>query len=352
MQIHATNIQGLGASQVVISFLDSCSRLGYISDSKVYLPYNGYLSNYKPINTNIIRYKRILPNGFSRLIECLFSRFIFSNEETIVLGDIPLRGINNQIVLVHQSNLIYPSINSFSSKELNFRLNRFLFSINNKYARKIIVQTAAMAEELVASYPSIKKKVFIVPQPVPNWLEKNQNTENAIVENKIILFYPAAYYPHKKHEFLNSLNNYLKQNNIEFSNVEIWVTLGDNDFESLKSIKFLKNLGNLSSDQMNFFYKKANALLFLSSMESYGLPLIEAISINLPILTVDFNYSRSICEDSVYYFSPYSESSFFKAFEKLKMDLVLKIRPNYSTVLKKFPKSWDIVVENFICAVK
>ena len=139
MQIHATNIKGIGASQVVISFLDSCSRLGYISNSKIYLPFEGYLSRYNPQNGHIIRYKRILPNGFSRLIECFFSRFIFPNEATIVLGDIPLRGIYNQIILVHQSNLVYPKVNPYSSKKLNFRLNRFMFSINNKYANKIIM---------------------------------------------------------------------------------------------------------------------------------------------------------------------------------------------------------------------
>ena len=347
MQIHATNIQGLGASQVVISFLDSCSRMRGLSNSKIYLPIDGYLARYRPQNGIVIRYKRILPNGFSRVIECLFSRFIFSNDTTIVLGDIPLRGIYNQIILVHQSNLIYPRVNPYSSKRLNFRLNRFLFSINNKYANKIIVQTNAMAEELIASYPKIEKKVVIVPQPVPQWLDKEQMVSNDLLNDKIILFYPAAFYPHKKHEFLGSLHNYLKVNEVDFSNVEIWITLSDQDFELFKSIPFLKNLGNLSSNQMNFFYKKANALLFLSSMESYGLPLIEALTLNLPILTVDFSYSRWICEESAYYFSPYSESSFLIAFERLKNDLRLDIKPNYLKVLKKFPESWDRVVEKF-----
>lgn len=347
MQIHATNIQGLGASQVVVSFLDSCSKMERFSCSNIYLPINGYLSNYDPKNGKVVRYKRILPNGISRVVECLFSRFIFPNKPTIVLGDIPLRGIYNQILLVHQSNLIYPSVNAYSSKGINFRLTRFLFSINNKYAKKIIVQTAAMAEDLIASYPRIEKKVCIVPQPVPQWLEKEQIVKNKILNNKIILFYPAAFYPHKKHVFLKTLNDYLLQNKVAFSDVEIWLTLSDSDFEEFKAIPFLKNLGNLSSDGMNLFYKKANALLFLSSMESYGLPLIEAVTLNLPILTVDFTYSRWICEDSAYYFSPYSESSFLTAFNSLKNDLNLNVNPNYTTVLNKFPKSWDSVVEIF-----
>jgi len=348
MQIHATNIQGLGASQVVVSFLDSCSKMGYLNCSQIYLPSDGFLSNYHPQNGNVVRYKRKLPNGISRVIECVFSVFIFSNETTIVLGDIPLRGIYNQVVLVHQPNLIYPRVNSYSSKGLNFRLSRFLFSINHKFAKKIIVQTDAMAEGLIKSYPSIKYKVVVVPQPVPNWLDKMPVKYGGIRDNKIILFYPAACYPHKKHEFLGALDEYIKQNNIDFSDIEIWVTLSDIDFENFKSITFLKNLGKLSSDQMNLFYKKTDALLFLSSMESYGLPLIEAVTLNLPILTVDFNYSRWICEESAYYFEPYSENSFLEAINKLKSDLCTNQMPDYSNVLKKFPKSWDSVVEKFV----
>jgi hypothetical protein len=348
MQIHATNIQGLGASQVVVSFLDSCSKMGYLDNVLIYLPSLGFLSNYHPQNGKVIRYNRKMPNGISRLLECLFSALIFPKRTTIVLGDIPLRGIYNQIVLVHQPNLIYPKFNPYSSKGLNFRLNRFLFSINHKFAKKIIVQTGAMADDLIKSYPSIKNKIAVVPQPVPNWLEKKPVFVNEIRDNKMILFYPSAFYPHKKHEFLNSLNDYLNQNNINFQDIEVWVTLSDFDFENFKSIPFVKNLGILSSNQMNHFYKKTNALLFLSSAESYGLPLIEAVTLNLPILTVDLNYSRWICEETAYYFEPYSEKSFIEAILKLKNDLSCSINPNYSEVLKKFPESWDDVVEKFM----
>lgn len=349
MQIHATNIQGIGACQVIISFLNSCSKMGQLDYSKVYLPTSGYLSNYKPHNGIVKRYERKLPNGISRVIECIFSKFIFSNESTIVLGDIPLRGICNQIVLVHQSNLIYPKINSYSSKGLNFRISRLLFSMNHKYAKKIIVQTGAMAQDLIQSYPKIKEKVIVSPQPVPYWLNTNiKNVNRDSDKQKIILFYPAAYYPHKMHKFLISINNYLKDNSIDFSNVEVWLTLSDKDFASFQSIKFLKNLGKLSPEDMNYYYKKADALLFLSSMESYGLPLIEAVTLHLPILTVDFSYSRWVCEDQAYYFVPYSEVSFLKAVLSLTNDYKLSKTPDYSQVLKKFPNSWDEVVKTFI----
>ena len=348
MQIHATNIHGLGASQVVKSFLDASSNLGFLDTTTIYLPSTGLLSNYIPNKGQVKRYKRILPNNISRLFECLFSRFLFSNEKTIILGDIPLRGIKNQVVLVHQPNLVYPRINSNSSSSLGFRFNRFLFSVNNKFASTIIVQTGAMADDLIKSYPGIKERVVISPQPVPSWLKKEVFIKNKKSNgSKLILFYPAAFYPHKKHQFLISLNNYIINNSMDLSNFEIWVTLDEEDFSVFKSIPFLKNMGRLSTSEMNLFYKKVDALLFLSSMESYGLPLIESVTLNLPIVTVGFNYSRWICENEAYYFEPYNVDSFIKAIESFRIDYEMDVVSNYDKILKKFPESWDVIATTF-----
>lgn len=350
MQIHATNINGLGASQVVISFLEAAEELGVLENAIIYLPETGALSRHR-LNTGTFKsYKRILPNAFSRLLEVIFSKFIFKNIETIVLGDIPLRGIDNQIVLVHQLNLVYPSVNSYSSKSLNFRVNRFLFSINHKFAKKIIVQTGAMAEEMIVSYPQIKDKIIISPQPVPNWLS-SRNNNNIEKSNKIKFFYPAAFYPHKKHVFLLGLDIFLKNNKIDHKNFEIWVTLKDEEFEAFKKIKFLKNLGRLNTDEMNSYYSKCDSLLFLSSMESYGLPLLEALTLNLPILVADFKYSRWMCEDSTYYFKPYSNESFVLSLNEVIKDIQHNKIRNFKNVLNKFPDNWEEVVHVFINAL-
>lgn len=354
IQIHATNIHGLGASQVVKSFLDSFSNLDDFEKVSVYLPSNGILQDYEPKNGIVKRFNRILPNSISRVIESVFSRFFFPNVTTIVLGDIPLRGIKNQVVLVHQSNLIYPNVNPYSSKKINFRISRFLFLINCGFAKKIIVQTDAMANEMIQSYPKIMSKVIVCPQPVPNWLEHKTIATEALEkeDKKVKLIYPAASYPHKKHDFLISLHAYLQKNNINFGKVEILVTLKEVDFEMFKAIPFVKNLGVLSQDEMNFQYKNVQGLLFLSSMESYGLPLIEAVTLDLPVLTVDFPYSRWVCNDEGYYFEPYSEISFFEVLSVFCNDIEDNKKPDYSNIIKKFPVSWGIVVEEFLKACK
>ena len=354
MQIHATNISGLGASHVVSSFLDSYLENNN-SETLIHLPSSGPLLNFDHKHAVIKRYNRLIPNVISRFIECYLSYLFFPDIQTIVLGDIPLRKIQNQIVLVHQPNLIYPKVNPYSSKTLKFRVYRLLFLVNSKYAKKIIVQTAAMADDLIKSYPKVKNKIVISPQPIPKWLEKYtvlKTKTKTKTKEKIILFYPAAFYPHKKHDFILSINNYIIENKIYFNDIEIWITIDEVHFAPFSNIKFLKNLGQLSPSEMINHYSNADALLFISSMESYGLPMIEAISLELPVIAVDFAYSRCLLEDKAYYFEPYVEESFIDAINMFKSDLKLQNIANYTSIRAKLPNGWSEVVTTYLSAFK
>ncbi|MDC1219727.1 hypothetical protein N8Z88_07615, partial [Flavobacteriaceae bacterium] len=72
--IHATNINGLGAINVANEIINSLMPLNNIQ--KTY-----YSKGIKRAtnNNNYCFYKRILPNPISRLIEILFSRLFFEN---------------------------------------------------------------------------------------------------------------------------------------------------------------------------------------------------------------------------------------------------------------------------------
>lgn len=350
MYIHATNTTGLGASQVIASFIKSAYELGLLKHSVVYLPVKGPLSNFCIGDLKIIRYKRFLPNSISRVIECLFSKYIFPKDQlAIVLGDIPLKGIKNQIVLVHQPNLVSPSVNPYSSKSLKYRIFRTLFRYNIRYAKKIIVQTGVIADELNISYPSIKNKLFIIPQPVPgNFSLKDKYPKIIDRRGPLTLFYPAAGYPHKNHHFLLKLNDHFKNNDLSEINFEIWLTLSDEEYMPFKNITFIKNLGRLDYETVLKKYNDCDALLFLSHSESYGLPLVEAMNYSLPILVVDLAYAKWMCNNKAYYFEYNSIKSFLSAKSELIRNISEGIYSNYSNELQKFPKSWNDVVLNFL----
>ena len=94
--IHATNINGIGAIQVVNSLLPPLIR--HLKNNSIYcfLPVN--FKNAKDLqfrkNVQINFFKRYIPNSLSRLMELFFAPLLFPDTQSaIVLGDIPLRGI-------------------------------------------------------------------------------------------------------------------------------------------------------------------------------------------------------------------------------------------------------------------
>jgi glycosyltransferase involved in cell wall biosynthesis len=286
-------------------------------------------------NNNYFLYKRILPNPISRLIEILFSRLFFENIPTLVLGDIPLRGINNQILFVHQANLVKPSINKFSSNNLKYKLLRLLFNFNLKYVKSIIVQTDYMRENLIKSFPKLKCSIKVIPLPPINI--KEESIEN-IIKDHIKLIYPASYYKHKNHDFLFDLSKVYKT--LKF---EIWVTLKKEDFKKYAQLPFVKNLGILTHNEVIEKYKISNGLVNFSNLESFCLPLVEAIYLNLPILTIKRDYSEWMCEESSYYFEDYM--SFEKSLKQLIEDIFNNSPKGLENPKKKFKLSWKKVAK-------
>lgn len=55
------------------------------------------------------------------------------------------------------------------------------------------------------------------------------------------------------------------------------------------------NLGKISQKKLYEQYEKVSALIYPSYTESFGLPLVEASRLNLPILAPELDYVRDVC---------------------------------------------------------
>ena len=100
----------------------------------------------------------------------------------------------------------------------------------------------------------------------------------------------------------------------------------------------MKNLGILSHTEVIEKYKISNGLVNFSNLESFCLPLVEAIYLNLPILTIKRDYSEWMCEESAYYFEDYM--SFEKSLKQLIEDISNNIQKSLEKPKEKFRFSW------------
>ena len=95
-------------------------------------------------------------------------------------------------------------------------------------------------------------------------------------------------------------------------------------------------------------YLNSDALLFLSKEESYGLPLVEAMFLGLPIICADRPYARRLCGDQAIYFDPDSVDQLKVAVRELHSRLASGWKPVWGPYISEIPPNWSMVSEMFI----
>jgi glycosyltransferase involved in cell wall biosynthesis len=91
---------------------------------------------------------------------------------------------------------------------------------------------------------------------------------------------------------------------------------------------------NLTSEELMDLYKNAEALVFPSLQEGFGIPLLEAVNFNLPIFCSDIPIFREIMEDEAHYFDPSSEADLLHVLSQF-VDVGVQ-QPNYTKVKVKY----------------
>jgi glycosyltransferase involved in cell wall biosynthesis len=350
LRLHLTNVAGAGATQLLLSLLPALERNSGVQIAKIYLPDRGGLASYQkaPGSGLSKRYRRWLPNALSRILECtVFARRFDGDVPLLVLGDLPLRCRAPQTVFVQTPHLARPGRFHWSCDSLKFAIARLVFRLNAKYVNAFIVQTSVMRDALAASYPAIAKKIHVIAQPVPSWLLEaapRRSGFGAAPRTKLKLIYPAAGYPHKNHRLLADITPELGLT-WPIESLQLTVSV---EKHPAPNVAWIQCVGFLSAPEMIQAYRDVDGLLFLSTDESYGFPLVEAMFVGLPIVCPDLPYARALCSDGAIYFNPYAIDSLRIAIEVLHARLKAGWWPDWATQLSKIPKDWDVVADAMV----
>ena len=204
-------------------------------------------------------------------------------------------------------------------KNFNFldRFKKHFFVKSFDFCEKIIVQTESMRREIVkfTRDESISKKIEILP--FGSFLRKNKNSYR---NKKFDFIYVADGYHHKNHENLFSAWIILAENGL-FPSLALTLPKSNKVLISLISqlaLKYklnIKNLGTLNKESLIESYLKSRALIYPSLTESFGLPLIEASYLNIPIIASELDFVRDVCKP-LETFDPNSPVSISRAIER------------------------------------
>ena len=350
INVHASNIngKGLGSTLIFKSLLPYLIKK--IDTSRSYFFCSKQIED--DIKEDIhdiphVFHNSFLPNMIYRFFECTFWIPKFNNSlPLLTFGDIPLRFKGKQILFL-QNSLIVSKGNSI--KDLKLYIMKIIFKMNLKFVYKIIVQTDTMKKSLANNYLVDPKKILIINQPPAN--EYLRNIEKGVIDKthkkeKIKLFYPASCYAHKNHQLISKLEK------DHFKNIEsLYLTIPKVKNPNPK-IKSIKCIDVIDHNRVASIYDEVDALLFLSTEESYGLPLIEAMCFNLHIICPNLSYAKEICGEEAIYFEHNDAYSLIESINILLKKISKGRRPNWSSQLNKIERSWDMVATNFIDAFK
>jgi alpha-1,3-rhamnosyl/mannosyltransferase len=204
-------------------------------------------------------------------------------------GTLPLRGNNNTLLTVHDVQyLTYPEY--FSAVRLRYLKAMMPRSV--KRARAIAVPSAYVRGVLMEQFSLPGEKIHVVRHGVEALVRSEENIARVRnkygLENVEYFIYPAMTHPHKNHAFLvNLLAGPWKHRSEHL----VFIGSAGRAHEELLALIAQLGLahrvhvvGRVEGTERDAFVAGARALLFPSQYEGFGAPLIEAMSLGVPVV--------------------------------------------------------------------
>ncbi len=304
--------------------------------SEVYFNYselgNGYFSKSKPKDLSFKRIKLILKNNFSiqQWIKKLWQygcslvwkqrRIYTTVQEIISLFQIQLwfcpmqqsAPLNLTIPVViwipDLQHLEHPEF--FKDVDLARRI--LDYPISCSMASQIVTISEHSRQELIKHFNLKPSDIQVVYLACELKLADNVNVEQVCIKYNIFepyLFYPANLWPHKNHQrLIQALAMYNEEGH---QVVHLVMTGYPSNMDIEKEIQqksqqynWLHYLGYIDPTEVAVLLKKAKALIFPSLYEGFGMPVIEALQLGVPIAVSDIKTLREIAKNYAVYFDP------------------------------------------------
>ena len=231
------------------------------------------------------------------------------------------------------------SLNKWKRKVRLWKLKQTL-----SYANQLIVQTEVMKKRVEKSLHYLENVEVIPSTSGFSGKEKNKKAHEVITklkkEGKRVFLCLNEYYEHKNLEILLELGSVLKK---EKSNICFIITLNQSKISQrfITAIEnkglegIIINVGRVERSETYELYQASDALFFPSLIESFGIPLVEAMEVGIPIYTSDRDFAHTVCGDYATYFDPLDVEDISKKIKiEKKMEPIVGI-PSWKDITLK-----------------
>lgn len=229
----------------------------------------------------------------------------------------------------------------------------------NKYSPKFAEKSERIAtvsqyskQDLINSYNVPEEKIDVVYNGVKSNFKPLDSVETKELTDKKTQGNPYFFYIgslHPRKNILNLLQGFNAFKVKDKKNTKL-VIGGDFLFKSpeiegaLATLKFKKDIiltGRLSDNDLNKWLSGATALTYIPYFEGFGIPVLEAMSCNTPVITSNVTSLPEIAGDAAHFVSPDSITEIAEGMRKVSesSDYQNELIKKGQQQLKEF--SWD-----------
>jgi len=243
------------------------------------------------------------------------------------------------VVFLHQAN-IFPSSSGerqTGMKTVRYRVLRYLILRGLRKASGVIVQTESMKRDLRLLAPWYTRPAHVIPSGcrTDEGTELSEKTR-ALLESlgtAPIVSYVSLPRPHKNHARLLEAWQLVAR---RVPAARLLLTVDKKGASNEAFARIAEQLaaraaglgiepsvvwaGELPPADIPHLLRRSSLLVFPSLVESFGLPLAEALCADCPIAAADLPYAHDVAEGAALYFDPLSAESICAAIVTLMKD--------------------------------
>ncbi|MGC8976125.1 MAG: glycosyltransferase family 4 protein [Candidatus Ratteibacteria bacterium] len=237
----------------------------------------------------------------------------------------PVKFKAKYIATIHD---LTPLISNEWFPKLNSEKFRFIITKTIKRADKIIVDSVSTKNDIIKlfNYPEKDIEViYLASDEIYKPIEEKEEIEKIKKKysiNKRYILFVGTIEPRKNLVRLLNVFEKLKRKYKDYQLVICgqigWMT--EKFFEKMKDLpESVKNdiilTGYLPINHLPFLYNGCECLIYPSLYEGFGLPVLEAMSCGVPVITSNISSLPEVGGDACIYVNPYDEDEIFNKLE-------------------------------------
>ncbi|MCP5003764.1 MAG: glycosyltransferase family 4 protein [Planctomycetes bacterium] len=267
--------------------------------------------------------------------------------------NIPIFCRGRLLVTVHDVfHIAMPTFVDGTHKRLYARL---MFGLIRIKADAVLTVSRFTENELVRLCGIKRSRIHAIYNGVDKtWFQFRQDD---LFRGRPFLLYVGNVKPHKNLSMLCEAFETVKENIphdlVIVGKKEGFIT-GDSTVisKAANSAERIRFTGYVSDTDLKQYFAHADALVFPSLYEGFGLPPLEAMASGCPVIASDIESLREVCGDAALYCDPYSSKDLADKIRQIIHDYELRRRLQHNGLMRAELFTWEKCSERVLSVIK